>query len=227
MQTSPKGRAAIAREEACVLSAYKDAVGVLTIAIGHTSAAGPPVVTPGMWLTLEECFEVFARDLRKYEEPVTKAVTAPLTQNQFDALVSLCYNIGPGNFAKSTLVKKLNARDYLGAADQFRVWNKAGGKVLKGLTARRERERNIFISGNYGDLSGLNVYDKYPGKAKRVPFPFAMDAAPAPQPSPPAAVPPPPVIDAHPVGEASPEPPQPGLWARVAAFFARLFASRT
>ncbi|KQD16250.1 lysozyme [Acinetobacter baumannii] len=69
----------------------------------------------------------------------------PLTQNQFDALVSLAYNIGSGAFKGSTLLKLLNKGDYKGAADQFLVWNKAGGKVMKGLVRRREAERALFL----------------------------------------------------------------------------------
>lgn len=231
MQTSYNGRAALAREEGCVLSAYKDSVGVLTIGIGHTSRAGPPVVTPSLWLTLDECFELFAKDLAKYEAAVNTAVRVPITQSQFDALVSLCYNIGQGALKGSSLLRKLNARDYQGCADGFRAWNKAGGKVSAGLAGRRERERNIFLTANYGDLSGLPVWEKRNGKAKKMPFPKA--ASPMPdhdqpviEPAP-APVLPPPVLDAHPASPADPEPPQPGFWARLAAFFARLFAPRT
>ena len=71
-------------------------------------------------------------------------MTVPLTQNQFDALVSLTYNIGSGAFNNSTLLK-LNKGDYQGAADQFLVWNKADGKVMKGLVRRREAERALFL----------------------------------------------------------------------------------
>ncbi len=73
------------------------------------------------------------------------SVTVPLNQNQFDALVSLTYNIGSGAFNNSTLLKKLNKGDYQGAADQFLVWNKAGGKVMKGLVRRREAEQALFL----------------------------------------------------------------------------------
>lgn len=69
----------------------------------------------------------------------------PLSQNQFDALVSLVYNIGETAFSNSTLLKKLNAKDYQGAADQFPRWNKGGGQVLKGLVRRRADERDLFL----------------------------------------------------------------------------------
>ena len=70
----------------------------------------------------------------------------PVTQNQFDALVSFTYNLGAGNLRSSTLLKKLNAGDYAGAADEFPKWNKAGGKELAGLTRRRNAERDLFLS---------------------------------------------------------------------------------
>ncbi|MCO5092680.1 lysozyme [Bosea sp. (in: a-proteobacteria)] len=148
MKVSAAGRKAIASHEGVRLVAYPDpATGgePWTIGVGHTSAAGPPKVAKGMTITAAECDEILSRDLATFEVAVSKAVTAPLNQNQFDALVSLAFNIGAGAFAKSTLVKKLNARDYAGAADQFSVWNKAAGKVMKGLVTRRAAERALFL----------------------------------------------------------------------------------
>lgn len=146
MATSPTGRAAISQREGNVLTAYRDSVGILTIGVGHTSAAGAPTVTPGMVITAKQSDEILSRDLAKFEAAVSGAVKVPLEQNEFDALVSLAFNIGGGAFAKSTLVKKLNAGDRVGAADQFLVWNKAGGRVIKGLTTRRQAERKQFLA---------------------------------------------------------------------------------
>jgi len=84
-------------------------------------------------------------DLKKFERTVNEAVTVPLNQNQFDALVSLTYNIGSGAFEKSTLVKKLNTGDYTGAANQYDVWVNAGGKRLQGLVNRRAKEKELFL----------------------------------------------------------------------------------
>jgi lysozyme len=145
MKTSPSGRAAIAAREGNVLTAYKDSVGILTIGTGHTSAAGAPTVTAGMRITAAESDAILSRDLAKFEASVSNAVRVPLNQNEFDALVSLAFNIGGGAFAGSTLVRKLNAGDPAGAANQFLVWNKAGGKALKGLSTRREAERKQFL----------------------------------------------------------------------------------
>lgn len=85
-------------------------------------------------------------DLKSFEQTVNNTVKVPLNQNQFDALVSLAYNIGTNAFSKSTLVKKLNANDIRGAADQFDVWVNAGGKRMQGLVNRRAREKALFIS---------------------------------------------------------------------------------
>ena len=108
-------------------------------------AGGREKVKKGDKCTLEQAKEYFAHDLKRFESSVNNLVKVPLTQNQFDALVSLTYNIGSGNFASSTLLKKLNAKDYQGAADQFPRWNKAKGKVLNGLTRRRAAERALFL----------------------------------------------------------------------------------
>jgi lysozyme len=175
MRMSPDGRKKLTAREGVRLKAYKDSVGILTIGVGHTSMAGPPKVVPGMTITNAESDAIFARDLVKYENAVNKAVKFPLTQNQFDALTSLCFNIGPTAFAKSTLVRKLNAGDILGAANSFLSWDKAGGKTLPGLTTRRKAERRQFLSG-----------------AAISPPPPSPEPEPAPPPPPPTPAPEPP-----------------------------------
>lgn len=147
MKTSRAGIELIKRWEGCRLTAYRDAVGVLTIGFGHTSAAGKPTVVSGMKITQQEAEEILVRDLVKYEAAVQKALTRSPTQAQFDAAVSLCFNIGPGAFSTSTFVRKFNAGDIKGAADAILLFNKAGGKVLPGLVKRREDERKMFLSG--------------------------------------------------------------------------------
>ena len=127
------------------LVAYLDSVGVWTIGYGDT---GPDVVK-GLTITKVQAEERLRKRLREFEGYVNRAVKVKLTQNQFDALVSLVYNIGPTNFNASTLLRKLNASDYVGAADQFLVWNKGrvDGKlvVINGLTNRRHEERELFL----------------------------------------------------------------------------------
>lgn len=127
------------------LKAYKCPAGVWTIGYGHTKTA-----KQGQVITEDYAVELLRLDLADAERAVNKYVKAPINQNQFDALSSFAFNLGGGNFRSSTLLKKLNARDYLGAANEFKRWNKAGGKVLNGLVRRRESEANLFIGVSNG-----------------------------------------------------------------------------
>lgn len=144
-ETSRVGIDLISSFEDTKLNAYDDGVGVWTIGTGTTVYPNGVKVKKGDTCTLEQAKSYFAHDLKKFESAVNQAVNVSLSQNQFDALVSLAYNIGASAFSNSTLIKKLNANDYIGAADQFLVWNKGGGKVLKGLVRRREAERALFL----------------------------------------------------------------------------------
>lgn len=121
---------------------------VPTIGYGHTDAAGEPkyAATKSLVLTEAAATEILRRDLQKYADAVSKAVKVPLTDNQFDALVSWCYNVGPGAVAGSTLVRKLNAGDYAAVPSELAKWNKAVGKTLNGLTRRRTAEAALFTS---------------------------------------------------------------------------------
>lgn len=135
--------------EGLELKAYKDAVGVWTIGYGHTAMAGGLVPTAGMTITKEQAEALLLKDLKKYEDAVHRFIRVPLTENQYGALVSFTYNLGPGNLEKSTLRKKINAKDYKGAAQEFLRWDRAGGKVLRGLTRRREAEKALYeTAGN-------------------------------------------------------------------------------
>ena len=128
------------------LAAYDDGVGVWTIGFGTTVYPNGIKVMKGDTCTEAQAKTYMAHDLKKFEATVNKAVTVQLNQNQFDALLSLAYNIGASAFSQSTLVKKLNANDIRGAADQFDVWVNAGGKRMQGLVNRRAREKALFIS---------------------------------------------------------------------------------
>lgn len=150
MKTSEEGRKLIEQREGVELTAYKDSAGILTIGVGHTSAAGAPKVVAGMRITAAQASEILSRDLVTFETAVSSAVKVPINQNEFDALVSFAFNVGAGAFKGSTLLKRLNAGDRKAAADQFLVWNKitVNGKkqTLKGLTTRREAERKQFLT---------------------------------------------------------------------------------
>ena len=121
---------------------------VPTCCYGHTDAAGEPKFadTKDRTFTKAEGMEILRRDLGQYEDAVNKAVKVSLNTNEYGALVSFTFNLGAANLAKSTLVKKLNAGDRAGAAAEFSKWNKAGGKVLAGLTRRRAAESELFLA---------------------------------------------------------------------------------
>lgn len=114
---------------------------VLTIGWGHTRN-----VYPGMVITKEEAEMFFGEDVRWVEKALNRLVKVPLNQNQFDALASLVFNIGETQFRTSTILRKLNAGDYEGAAAEFPKWRKQKGKVLRGLVRRRAEEMEYFLS---------------------------------------------------------------------------------
>jgi GH24 family phage-related lysozyme (muramidase) len=146
MQTSEKGIALIKQFEGCKLTAYQDSVGVWTIGYGWTQPVDGKPIRAGMTIKQETAERLLKTGLVSYESDVSRLVKVGLTQGKFDALVSFTYNLGARSLSTSTLLRKLNAGDYAGAADEFLRWNKAGGKVLNGLTRRREAERALFLS---------------------------------------------------------------------------------
>lgn len=157
-------------EEGEKLQVYQDQAGLWTVGKGHLILQTDRVTRNGLpqalypygprdpqnrpggvtQITKAESDAFFERDTASARNAVANLVMVPLTQNQRAALVSLVFNIGNGGFAGSTLLKKLNARDYTGAADQFPVWNKVTvngvKKVSAGLVDRRARERTLFLS---------------------------------------------------------------------------------
>ena len=146
MKIGNKGISLIKEFEGLRLRAYDDGVGVWTIGIGTIRYPNGKRVQKGDVITETQAEEYLRHDLNNFEKVINDVVKVPLTQNQYDAIVSLTYNIGAAAFSKSTLLKRLNNKDYKGAADQFLVWNKAGGKVMRGLIRRREAERELFLS---------------------------------------------------------------------------------
>ncbi|MBO5739009.1 glycoside hydrolase family protein [bacterium] len=140
MNISETGIELIKKFEGCVLKAYKCPAGVWTIGYGHTSG-----VKEGQTITKAEAEDYLKQDLTTFETYVSNLVTVAINQNQFDALVSFCYNLGPGNLKSSTLLKLLNAKNYSEAAEQFDRWIYAGGKKLSGLVKRRAAEKALFL----------------------------------------------------------------------------------
>ncbi|MEM3091771.1 MAG: lysozyme [Candidatus Pacearchaeota archaeon] len=145
MTTSEKGIELIKKYEGLRLSAYRCPSGILTIGYGHTKTT-----KPGMTINKEMAEILLKEDLKDFEKAINELVKVPLTQNQFDALISFVFNVGIGNFQKSTLLKKLNEGNYKEAANEFLKWTKArqpgGLKELPGLVKRRNEEKKLFES---------------------------------------------------------------------------------
>jgi lysozyme len=129
----------ITKEEGFRNKAYRDSKGLLTIGVGHLIKESEPHLVNAT-LTDEQVKELLKSDLRWCSEAVESSVRVPLTQNQFDSLYSLCFNIGETAFKRSTVVRRLNQNDYMGAADAILMWNKPAV-----LQKRRERERALFL----------------------------------------------------------------------------------
>ena len=146
-KTSNRGVELIKEFEGCRLTAYRCSAGVLTIGYGHTGTVDGKLIASGMTITVAKATELLKKDLAEFEAAINSSVTVPITQNMFDALVSFSFNVGAGALRRSTLLKKLNAKDYNGAAAEFPLWNKAGGTVLNGLVRRRKAEKELFLTG--------------------------------------------------------------------------------
>jgi lysozyme len=125
----------IATHEGYMPTSYQDIVGVWTIGFGTTDG-----VKPNQSITPVAALNRKINDIGKFEGALKQCVTVPLHQYEYDSFISLAYNIGPTAFCNSTLVRKLNAEDYSGACREILRWNRAGGKVVQGLTVRREAE---------------------------------------------------------------------------------------
>ena len=148
MKTGQDGIDLIKSFEGFRNKAYLDSIGVPTIGYGTTWYPDGTKVKLGDKCTEEQAEEYLKYALGKFEAAINKDIKVTISQKMFDALACFVYNVGIGNFESSTLLKKINAKDFLGASDQFIRWNKAGGKVLDGLTRRREAEAALFKSGN-------------------------------------------------------------------------------
>ena len=135
-KTETPGKTLIKEFEGFRSTAYICPAGVVTVGYGTTRINGNPVEL-GTKITTNEAEEFLEQDLKLFENAVNQNVLVEITQNQFDALVAFVYNVGIGNFKKSTLLKKLNAGKINEAAAEFLKWNKASGKTLAGLTRRR------------------------------------------------------------------------------------------
>ena len=147
MKISPRGLELIKDFEGFSSTSYLDVVNIPTIGWGNTFYENGTKVKLGDQISKTDALkllEVVAN--RDFADKIFPAIKVKVTQSQFDAMVSLAYNIGAGAFLKSTLLKKVNAGDFIGAGEEFLRWNKANGKEVLGLTKRREREKQLFLS---------------------------------------------------------------------------------
>lgn len=149
MRVSERGKELIRKYEGLKLTAYKCPAGILTIGYGHTKT-----VRPEMSINREMAELLLDEDLKDVERIIKANVKVELNQNQFDSLASFVFNVGAGNFLKSSLLKKINEGKFEEAGNEFLKWTKArtngGMKELPGLKKRREEEKKIFIGGKNG-----------------------------------------------------------------------------
>lgn len=141
MKASPAAYELIKEFEGCKLLPYKCPAGIWTVGYGSTTD-----VHPGEPISQAEAESRLAEDVAEAEKGVNDAVRHPLTQHEFDALVSFVFNLGAGNLKKSTLLKLINSGEVEQAAQEFRKWTKAGGVELEGLKRRRYAEMKLFES---------------------------------------------------------------------------------
>jgi len=135
----------IRRFEGCRLDAYPDpGTGGAPITIGY-GATGPGIELGVVW-TQEEAEARLVEDIAQFAGAVERALTVPVSANEFAAMVSLAFNIGAGAFKKSTLLRLVNDGHFEAAAEQFLRWNRAGGREMPGLTRRRQAERQLFLT---------------------------------------------------------------------------------
>jgi lysozyme len=149
MKTSKEGLDLIKRYEGIKRKPYRCPAGLWTVGVGHLIGDG--LSLPDSWNRTLEAVEIdalLAKDVARFERGVTRYISTRLTQGQFDALVSFSFNLGLGTLQRSTLRQKLNRGDKEGAIKSLLKYNKAGGKVLKGLDLRRKAEAVLFLRGN-------------------------------------------------------------------------------
>jgi len=149
MKIGAEGIALIKKFEGLFLNAYLDPIGIPTIGWGTIKYPNGKSVKMGDKITLEQAEEYLLHEANEKTSFINSLVTSKINQNQFDALASFAYNLGTGALKKSTLLKKVNANPIdASIRDEFNKWNKAGGKVLRGLVIRRTAEGSLYFKTN-------------------------------------------------------------------------------
>jgi len=147
MKISEEGKALIKKFEGCKLEAYKCPADKWTIGYGHTKG-----VQAGDTWSQDHAEHMLDVELEEYEGYINDLVDVPLEQHQFDALVAWVYNLGAGNLISSTLLIKLNAKEYADIPHEIQRWNKAAGEVLEGLVRRRKAEALLFEGKDWSEV---------------------------------------------------------------------------
>ena len=144
MRVSDKAIEMLCHHEGVRRKPYQDCIGLWTVGVGHLIGKTLPPEWNRM-LTLDEVHALLKKDLARFESWVCRLCPTDLTQPRFDALVSFTFNLGPGGLQRSSIRMKHNRGDFGGAADAFKLYNKAGGKVFRGLVIRRNDERAVYL----------------------------------------------------------------------------------
>jgi lysozyme len=155
LMMSEHGRRLLAHWEGFERNVYLDVAGLPTIGVGHLltkdELSSERIVIGGdpidytLGLTDEQVYDLLGQDLERFERVVNDSVEPDLAQHQFDALVSFAFNVGGGAFRQSTLLKRLNARDFADVPSQLRRWIRSGGRIVQGLVNRRENEIKLWL----------------------------------------------------------------------------------
>lgn len=157
MEISKRGKIELCCHEGVSLQPYDDSVGVVTIGIGATVSeiADLPKWPKTKSITIVEAFDLFDKSLEKYEKALNSCLTVEITQQQFDALVSMCYNIGTGGIKKSTLIKRINSKDPIDLIKkEFDKWH-----IPASITSRRNKERDLYATGQYQQSGKAQLYN--------------------------------------------------------------------
>jgi lysozyme len=155
MTMSDHGKRLLAQWEGFERNVYLDVAGLPTIGVGHLLTKdelsseriviGGDAIDYTLGLTDEQVYDLLGQDLERFERVVNDSVEPDLAQHQFDALVSFAFNVGGGAFRQSTLLKRLNARDFADVPSQLRRWIRSGGRIVQGLVNRRENEIKLWL----------------------------------------------------------------------------------
>lgn len=174
---SAKGKAELANYEGLILTPYYCAANVKTVGLGST-VSDIPDLPSWAWdkeISVKRAVELFEKGLVKYERAVAQALKVKILQHQFDVLVSICYNIGIGGMRRSTFIQRINNKESnKRITDAFKMWNKAGGRVNRGLVNRRNAESKLWMTGEYQSNGYVNKIPTngrhYPVYSQGVPF---------------------------------------------------------